>query len=172
MVEKDKKRFWGCMKAMMLNAGQENIDDPAIAKLYFQALQDFSIERVEIGVLKAMRVWKSSKVIPLGIIIEQIETADGKPGDIATVIASEIISHLRINGSQSYPDLGKYPTAKHLMATRWPYRQWASSVLESELKWWTKEFCEAYASYSAMPSLPQIANQNDRLKMLTATIGV
>lgn len=172
MDEKDKKRFWSCMKAMFLNAGQENIEDPAVAKLYFKALSDFSIEQVETAVLKAMRAWKSSKVIPIGVIVEQLESQAGKPEDKALVIANEIVSHLKRNGSRVYPSLDHDPIASRLMATRWPYRQWASEVLESELKWWVKEFCEAYASYSAVgDKVPEIALNTYAAKQLVSGIG-
>ena len=167
MDEKDKKRFWSCMKAMLLNAGVENIEDPAIPKLYFKALKNYTIEQVEAGTLKAMRTWKSSKVIPIGVIVEQIEAQSGNTKDVSLVIANEIVSHLLRNGSRTYPNLEQYPIAKRLMETRWPYRKWASEVLESELKWWVKEFCEAYTSYSEMGDrLPEITMDSHEARQL------
>ena len=67
--------------------------------------------------------------------------------DRALVEANNILTHLRYNGATRTPDM-QDPITKDLMTNRWPYRAWASRVIESELKWWVKEFCDAYRSFT------------------------
>ena len=92
---------------------------------------------------------------------EFIETIQGNQKDRALVIANEIIAHMRLRGSRVFPKL-EDPIAKHLMTKRWPYYEWASTALESDLKWWVKEFCEAYNSYASM----EIAAPEDVKKLI------
>ena len=80
----------------------------------------------------------------------------GNKEDKALVIANEIIAHLKMRGSRVFPKLDD-EIAKYLMTKRWPYYEWAAAVIESELKWWVKEFCEAYSSYSALETPMEIA---------------
>ena len=92
----------------------------------------------------------------------------GNKEDKALVIANEIIVHLRTYGSRVCPKLDSI--AKHLMIKRWPYPEWSSMVLEDELKWWTKEFCEAYNAYSAR-DVPLKIEASQDVKKLVNSIG-
>ena len=78
---------------------------------------------------------------------EFIEKIQGKQEDKAQIAANEIITHLKKHGANTPLKLNDQ-IAIHLMSTRWEYKQWASSVLEKELTWWVKDFCEAYRAYS------------------------
>jgi len=62
--------------------------------------------------------------------------------------ADNILKHLKYNGASKIPVFND-PVTKYLMKTRWRWYQWASTVLDSELKWWHKEFVAAYNSYDA-----------------------
>lgn len=90
--------------------------------------------------------------------------------DRAQVVASEIISHLKVWGSTRYPKI-EDPIAKYLMESRWPYKSWASQVLESELHWWVKEFCEAYRSYQITGNQAQIGLDRHDAKQMLDEIG-
>lgn len=76
-------------------------------------------------------------------LLEAIRGQQPQVEDVALVEANKILNHLRINGARAYPCLDD-PVTRLLMTTRWEYYRWASQVAESELKWWVKEFCEAY----------------------------
>jgi len=104
---------------------------------------------------------------PVAEFIEILQ--GGNKEDKALVIANNIIAHLNTHGSRVFPKLDE-PIAKHLMTKRWPYYEWASMVIESELKWWTKEFCEAYKSYTALKVPMQIATP-ESVKKLISDIG-
>ena len=89
--------------------------------------------------------------------------------DKALVIANEIVAHLNTRGSRVFPKLDD-KIAKHLMTKRWPYYEWGSTVIESEIKWWVKEFCEAYNSYTAREVPFEIEASTD-VKKLVGSIG-
>ena len=135
---------------------------PIISKMYWKVLEPFTDEQCR----KAFNlVIEKCKFFPKPA--ELIEFIVGSPKQIkqsqddkALVIANEIIAHLNISGSRVFPKLDD-KIAKYLMTKRWPYYEWASTVLESELKWWIKEFCEAYKSYSAREVPMEIAATED-----------
>ena len=96
---------------------------------------------------------------------EFIEIIHGNKKDKALIIANEIIAYMRSNGSRVALKI-KDETAKHLMSTRWPYQNWAATVREDDLKWWVKEFCEAYISYSALEMPGEIATPEEVKKLI------
>jgi len=83
----------------------------------------------------------------------------------ALIFANEIINHLHTHGSRIFPKLND-KIAKNLMTKRWPYHEWASTVIEDELKWWVKEFCEAYKSYSEIETHELIRVPEDVKKLV------
>jgi len=111
-----------------------------------------SIDQIRYGAGKILRTKKDGygRMPTYAEIIEIIQGGDKK--DKALVLATEIITHLKLHGANVLPVL-EDPVAANLMSRRWPYRKWAAQVLESELKWWTKEFCEAYKSHTAIEKL-------------------
>ena len=125
--------------------GKEMSD--GIIGMYFKALSDYSIETVADALSRAV---KECKWFPKPV--ELIELMQGKPiaiEDRAQVAVTKILDHLHTWGSTKMPDLADDPIALHLMSMRWPYGTWAADVLTSEIKWWTKEFIEAYRSHTA-----------------------
>jgi len=55
------------------------------------------------------------------------------------------------------------------MTFRWKYQTWAATVAESELKWWRKEFLEAYQAHAENGGA-QMLGGNVKLKQLAAGI--
>lgn len=143
---KNRERFGAVMKGLSVNSGAEITDDMIL--LYSKALKNFTIDQIEHAGVDILKIWKYNRMPPLAIIIEHIEGNAQPIDDRALVIANQIVSHLNLWGSSKYPDLKEDPIAVELMSRRWPYKIWAANVIESELKWWVKEFCEAYRSYS------------------------
>lgn len=89
----------------------------------------------------------------------------GSERDNAQVQADVVLVALQQNGSRVKPKFLD-PVTDHLMSTRWKWSQWASTVLEDEIKWWRKEFVEAYQSYANNPE------KIENIKKLTASSGV
>lgn len=138
----------------------------------FDLLKNFSIEQIEAA---AKKIILSRKYLRMPTIADIVEAISGPPPteeDRALVIANEIVAHLRRHGAGVYPRLDHDPVAKRLMESRWPYRRWAAEILDSELKWWVKEFCEAYGAYSAAgENVPQIGLATPEARQLLAGIG-
>ena len=57
-----------------------------------------------------------------------------------------VLKKLRCYGRDAHVDF-KDPITFALMTTRWRYNSWAGEVMEHDLKWWRKEFIEAYQAY-------------------------
>jgi len=84
--------------------------------------------------------------------------------DKAIVEADKILSHLKRYGGSKLPEIDD-PVTKHLMTERWPYKNWAKHVKESENAWWKKEFIESYKSYAKVENL-QIKAPEKVLKLV------
>ena len=144
---------------------------PIIIKLYWKVLEPFTDEQCQQAFNMAIaqcRFFPKPADLTEFIIGSPKQIEQSKE-DKALVIANNIISHLKTHGSRVFPKLDDQ-VAKHLMTKRWPYYEWAAAVIESELKWWTKEFCEAYKSYVALEVPMQIATP-ENVKKLISDIG-
>lgn len=123
-----------------------------LIELWYNAFKEdgVSIEQIRFAAGKILRkpVNRYGRLPTYDEFLEIVR--GGSEKDKALVIANEIIAHLRAHGSRIFPKLDDHPIAKHLMMKRWPYYEWSAAVIENELKWWTKEFCEAYVSYAAI----------------------
>ena len=165
MNKNDEKRFIQIMLGMADNF-RDNITKEGMT-MRFDMLKDYNINRVESAAKQIMLTRKYTKMPPVAEFIEILQ--GGNKDDKALVIANEIIAHLKMRGSRIFPKLDD-EIAKHLMTKRWPYYEWAAAVIESELKWWTKEFCEAYKSYTALEEPMKIAAP-ENVKKLISDIG-
>ncbi len=158
-----KEQFSKIMVAMAGNFGATI--QPATLDVWFQMAKGdgFTYEQVAKAAGHIMRT-KANGYGRMPTYAEIVQAIQGEPPKIehkALAEANRIIGHLRYNGAIAWPDLSQDPVTERLMTTRWPYKAWASQVLESELKWWAKEFVEAYQAEHAtgrQPS-PQIPHQ-------------
>lgn len=143
-----------------------------LIELWKNAFQEdgISFEQINHAAGKIIRTKKNSygRMPTYAEFLEIIH--GGSAESKAQIIADEIIGHLRFFGANK-PLVITDPVAKHLMSTRWPYQQWATTVLESDLKWWVKEFCEAYNAYSAIRVPTQIAAIPESVKKLIELEG-
>jgi hypothetical protein len=158
MQASDKPRFAQIMNGMADNF-RDSITKDGIA-MRFKMLQTFTIEQIEHAALEIMKRRKYTKMPPVAEFIEILKPLELNNEDKAMIEANKVIAHLRSNGAGTTPNTGD-PITRQLMATRWPYYQWARRVLESELKWWVKEFCQAYKAYSNQ-EFNQIENKRFR----------
>lgn len=130
------------VKTLATNAGVETTPD--VLRLYGMALDQFEPEQIEQAAIAVLRTWRWNRMPPVAVILDEIPGA--KVPSIehkALAEANRIVSHLHYHGKTVVPDLSD-PITRHLMTSRWPYQRWAATVEESDLKWWVKEFVEAY----------------------------
>jgi len=144
MNNTDRKRFAEIMTGMADNF--RDTVTPEGLQMRFDMLADFAIGQVEQAAKQIMLTRKYTKMPTIADFVEAIKN-EPKVEDKALVIASEIVSNVKEHGAGVFPYLADDKVAMHLMTRRWPYREWAAQVLESELKWWIKEFCEAYRAF-------------------------
>jgi len=106
--------------------------------------------------------------LPLyGELLKAIKGSQPKIEDRALVEANKILDHLRLYGATKWPEMSD-PITRQLMTTRWHYLKWAGQVVESELKWWVKEFVEAYQSTNAVDPALEIP---DRVRPMLKMVG-
>lgn len=147
MTPSDKTRFSEIMMGMADNF-RDFITKPGM-RMRFDMLKDFTIEQVETAAISIMSRRKYTKMPPVAEFIEELRPQDPAIEDRALVMANKILAHLKRNGAGIAPDFCD-PIANYIMRTRWPYFRWASSLVESEEKWWVKQFCEAYRAEEAV----------------------
>ena len=141
-----------------------------VLRLYGMALDPFAPEQIEQAAIAVLWAWRWNRMPPVAVILDEIPGAK-IPGieHKALAEANRIVAHLQLHGKTVVPVLPD-PITRHLMTSRWPYQRWAATVLESELKWWVKEFVEAYQAVE-MTGPPPAAIPNTVRKLLAAIGG-
>jgi hypothetical protein len=169
MDENDRKRF-GFIMAGMADNFRDSISREGM-RMRFEMLKEFTIEEVERAAKAIMARRKYTKMPPIAEFLEEMKPKEPQIEDRAQVMATKILDHLRTKGSRIKPDLSEDPIADVLMTKRWPYLIWAQNLLESEIKWWVKEFCEAYRSHCNIESTNTAIDAPKRFKELACGIG-
>lgn len=169
--EKDRIKFSKIMLGMADNF-RDTITKEGM-KMRFDMLQEFSIEQVDYAAKEIIKRRKYTKMPPIREFLDILQPKAPAVEDRATVIADNIIAHLKQYGSSKHPTLLDDHIAKHLMSTRWPYSRWAANVLESELVWWKKEFIESYRAYVSTEDFLRIEENasTKRIKLIAGGVG-
>jgi hypothetical protein len=164
MNDSDKKRFSEIMAGLAENfsatIGAEGI------RIRFQALKEYPIEAIEKSAILVLRTRTCMGMPTVAEFINAIGGGEKSVESKAEQEATKILSHLRYYGATCHPQIDD-PITAYLMQTRWPYYRWAREVLESELKWWTKEFVKAYQDHQDIPALEQIEQAAGNVMQLT-----
>lgn len=145
---------------------------PLITKAYFQALRDLTIDQVEMAIGQSIAEGKwFPKPIELrervmGPKVSHREEVEGH----AMQQVNEIIGQIRAVGSYGVPDFSDAITAD-LMRRRFNFKA-LCGMSERDMKFWAKDFCEAYCSLKNSGSNGIMAIEAcNSLKQLTAGIG-
>lgn len=164
----DGERFAVIMYGLADNFGAE-LSKPGL-KMRFEALKALSIEQVDQVAMKILATKKYRSMPTVAEFLEYLQPAQSLGmNSRAQIEADKIISHLKQYGASMWPKLSD-PITRHLMTHRWPYGRWASTVLESEIKWWVKEFIEAYKAYKENGG-QELLEAPVEIKQLTEGIG-
>ena len=147
--EKDRERFSKIMFALAENYPGTQLSTIGL-RMRFEALKEYSIEQISEAGIMLMKTHRFNSMPTVGDFIAVIEKARGKISIEAQagLQANEVLTYFRKFGRTITP-LFEDAITRHLMNTRWRYRQWAATVLESDLKWWRKEFTETYMAHAA-----------------------
>jgi hypothetical protein len=153
----------------------DSIDGPT-AKLWARGFKSegITIDQIRQAAMVILKTRKISKMPTFGEFLEHIQgSADSK----AHAQADLVINTLRRQGAYSKPSEFADPITNHLMKVRWPWKAWGSSLQEDEVKWWRRDFVEAYKDLARNPANLNRAMQiqgpgpSRVIKQLTGRIG-
>lgn len=147
----------------------DTFDAPTLEMWHKMVKTDgFSLEQVRQAAVEIMRTRTIAKMPTYAEFVEYIQ---GSAKDQAAVQADIVIEMLDRVGATRQPEFSD-PITAHLMSKLWKWKRWASKVKEDELKWWRRDFIEAYHTYSriGIEKSPQIEAGAD-VKRLSAGIG-
>lgn len=168
MEKQNLKEFTEIMMAIADNYPGATFTSKGL-KLRFEALGEFSIDQISEAAVKLIRTNKYNSMPTTADIIDAIEDTPGRISvkDRAEIEAGKVLDHLHRYGKGVIPEF-EDPVTRHLMTTRWRYGSWAAYVIESDLKWWHKDFVRAYQAHASgigldclpnLPGLKQLAGQ-------------
>ena len=130
--------------------GQVSKDDLA---LRFEVLKDYSMDEIkQAGIWLLKKREQTFTAVPTTKeIIDAIGMVNNPRKAIsiearAEIQLQEVLNKLKNDGGSVVVDFDDSIT-QEIMTRRWPWQQWASTVLESEIKWFCKEFKELYKVY-------------------------
>jgi len=121
----------------------------------------------------ALKILKTRTISKMPTFAEFLEAINGSNKDNAQAQADIVLETLQQRGSRINPKFLD-PVTAHLMSTRWKWERWAPNVTEDEVKWWRKEFIEAYQAYAGRPEMVEEVQKlaaPERLKKLVSGIG-
>jgi len=147
MKEKDIDRFIEIMAGLSENYSNSHLSKNGL-KLRFAALQEFNIDQVSQAAITLVKTHKFNCMPTVADFIAAMGPIGVSIEDQAEIEAVKVLEFLRLHGRNGHPHFDD-PTTKLLMSTRWKYLTWASSVTESDLKWWKMEFTRTYIAHHA-----------------------
>lgn len=143
-------------------------------KLKFEALKKHSIESV-VRAANWIVTNRAKTYPPIPTVKEFIDAITAVENPQLSVKSKAdlqldiVLEKLKDEGSRGVNDF-EDPITSKLMTTRWPYNQWASTVLLKEIIWFKKEFIEVYKSYSENEIVEQaILEAPGQKKMIPAS---
>lgn len=144
MTENDKKRFAAIM-AGMAESFNASISTPGL-QVRFAAMEEFTIEQIEQACVSCIKSRRFSAMPTVGEIIEFI--SGGRVEDVAEVEAAKVWKAVTEYGA--YRDI-VFDDAVTQAVIEYGFGGWTKMCGElkvDEQKWFLKEFCRMYGSYS------------------------
>lgn len=169
MNKNDLKRFTKCTIGTLANSNAIATD--SLLDLWFEAAKDdgITIEQWEAAAKKIIRGRKYTSQPTYADFYETIFGSPVTEADQANNQAAHVLKQIRELGSYNTPSF-EDPVTKKLMASRWSWQS-VCAMTEAELKWWAKEFIEAYQSAGKIDKQAMIESKSEKLKMLASGIG-
>ena len=163
MEKQDLKKFTDIMIALADNYSGAKFTSQGL-KLRFEALKDFPIDQISEAAVMLIRDHKYNTMPTTADIIDAMGGSISV-NDRAEIEAGKVLDHLRKYGKGIIPEFEDTIT-QYLMSTRWRYGSWAAYVVESDLKWWFRDFVRAYKAHAAgldmcdcLPGLTRLVGQ-------------
>jgi hypothetical protein len=149
MENEDKKEFAKLLWMFANDAGVKISQEQLSVK--FEMLKEFSIEDITKASHHLAKyretTWPAIPAIPEFVkIIESFGLKAVGIEERAEMQAAIVIKKLKYDGRNGVIDFSD-PITKSIMTDRWPYNSWASTITESDITWWKKDFIVLYKSY-------------------------
>lgn len=166
--EKERAEFFKIMVGMAENFSAQM--SSAGMLLRFKVMKEYSLQQIEAAALKILA---NRKIMGMPTVAEFVVAISGdrKACDNAEGQASDVIGQVRSVGSYGTPVFDD-PVTKLLMSGRWSWRS-VCAMTEAEMKWWARDFVEAYQAFERKNECLEIGNEpgNRKLRLLTGGIG-
>lgn len=178
MNDNDKKEFAKLLWMFANDAGVEISKEQLSIK--FETLKHFSIKEISMAANHLLHYReKTWPALPAISEFTKVIDAQGPNGisidEKAEMQAVEVLKQLKYEGS-NWDVKFEDKITQSIMTDRWSYHNWAQNVLESELKWWKKDFIILYKSYAKHESAGLLIEapggkmiSSNKLKQLSAT---
>ena len=149
MTNKDLTKFAEIMAAMAENYPGACLTGSGL-DMRFEALKEFSIDQVEKAAIKLIKTRRYNSMPTTSDMITAMDGVHGQldVDQLAEIEAGKVLGHLRCFGKNVSPCFDD-PITNQLMTSRWRYYSWASTVKESDLKWWKMDFIRSYIAHHA-----------------------
>ena len=152
MEDRDKTRFSEIMIGLADNFSAQ-VTKPGLA-MRFDALRRYGIEQVANAAAKLILSRERMGMPNVAEMIKEIEGPVSSLQDHASEQVSVVMKQIRELGSYRAPCFDD-PVTKSLMSSRWSWHS-VCSMTETELKWWSMEFVDAYQSVERTAKRAQI----------------
>lgn len=137
--------------------------------MWWAIFKNHSLADFQKGIARATATLKNYGRLPMPSDIAGLMTDDQVLiEDQALIVANKILCHVNTKGHRVFPDIHHDPTAVYLMTYRWPYYNWAKKLLDRDVTWWIKEFCDLYRATSK--DTPKML-ENHKVKLIVDSIG-
>lgn len=167
ILENDGEKFGEIMFGLAENYPGTNLTTNGL-RMRFEALKEFSIDQVGQAATTLLKTHRFNTMPTVGDFISSIDEGSGNipVEDRAEIEAGKVLDHLHRYGKGVIPEF-EDPVTQYLMSTRWRYCSWAAYVVESDLKWWSRDFVRVYRAHAAgvgmgaclPPGLTELAGQ-------------
>ena len=166
MRQEDSGKFASIMFGVAENFGGKI--SPEGIGLRFSVLKEYKIEQIvkagEWLLRNREQTFPAVPTVKEFVDAIHLQTMLGNSADMQADLVLKKLRYEGRNGKIDFED----PVTFELMTVRWPYNSWATKVKEDDLKWWRKDFCEAYNAHSKVNKVEQIPLE---LKGLLTGIG-
>ena len=124
------------------------------------ASEKVTVEEAQAAAVQVMKSREYNKLPPPAAFLE-IVRPQVKPEELAEAQADKVIQAVRNLGPYGSPEFND-PITAQLMSKRWPWGSFAANLETDKVKWWRKEFVEAYcwtekAGPHALPTAKPLA---------------
>ena len=164
MENKDKIKFANIMRGFEINCSdkitKEQLD------FYFTNLKQFPFSEMELAFKKVLYKWEYNKMPTIGVFIKVLGKSQPLIEDIAEIQATEVLKQMQECGYCNTPKFTD-PVTIELMKHRFNFISLCKTMKESEIKWFVKEFIQAYQAFDRNKENSLIGDIPSELKKIT-----